>query len=95
MCRADRLEPDIVITTASGLQSGEPVLPSDVSRLAPRATILVLCDHGERRVGADGVVQLPRSTSLAQLRNEVIATATTAAARAAVIPLLNRPSKRA
>jgi AmiR/NasT family two-component response regulator len=93
--RADRVEPDVVITTASELHSGQAVLPEDVRRVVPSAAIFVLCDCDERRVVAEGVVELPRSTSLTQLRNEVLAAAGTAGARTAAIPLLNRPSKRA
>jgi AmiR/NasT family two-component response regulator len=61
--RADCVEPDVVITTASELHSGEAVLPPDVRRVAPSAAIFVLCDCDERRVIADGVVELPRNTS--------------------------------
>jgi hypothetical protein len=93
--RAERVEPDVVITTASGSQIGEAVLPADVRRVAPSAAVFVLCDCDERRVVAGGVVELPRSTSLAQLRREVIAAGGTPSARRAEIPLLNRPGKRA
>jgi hypothetical protein len=93
--RAERVDADVVITAASELQSGEAVLPADVRRVAPSAAIFVLCDRDERRVMADGVVELPRNTSLAQLRNDVIAAAERPSARRAAIPLLNRPSKRA
>ena len=93
--RADRVEPDVVITTATALQGGGAVLPADVRRVAPSAAIFVLCDRDQRRVVAEGVVELPRSTSLAQLHNEVVAAAETSSDRRAAIPLLNRPSKRA
>jgi len=93
--RAERVDPDIVITTASELQIGEAVLPADVHRVAPGAAILVLGACDERRVVAQGVVELPRSASLAQLRNEVIAAVGPPSAQQAAIPLLNRPGKRA
>lgn len=93
--RAERVKPDVVITTASGSQIGGAVLPADVRRVAPGAAVFVLCDCDERRVVAGGVVELPRSTSLTQLRREVIAAGATPSARRAEIPLLNRPGKRA
>jgi DNA-binding NarL/FixJ family response regulator len=93
--RAERVDPDVVIITAPELQIGEAVLPADAHRVTPSAAILVLGACDQRRVVAQGVVELPRSTSLAQLRNEVIAAAGPPSARQAAIPLLNRPGKRA
>jgi AmiR/NasT family two-component response regulator len=92
--RAERVDPDVVITTAQELQIGAAVLPADVRRVAPGATILVLGACDQRRVVTQGVVELPRSTSLAQLRTEVIAAAGPPSARQVAIPLLNRPGKR-
>jgi AmiR/NasT family two-component response regulator len=93
--RPERVDPDVVIITAPELQIGEAVLPADARRVAPGAAILVLGACDQRRVVAQGVVELPRSTSLAQLRNEVIAAAGPRSARQPAIPLLNRPGKRA
>jgi hypothetical protein len=93
--RARRVEPDVVITTASELEIGGAVLPADVRWVAPGAAVFVLCDRDERRVVAEGVVELPRSISLAHLRREVIAAAVKPSAGRAKVPLLNRPGRRA
>jgi len=67
--------PDVIIVCEGNSPGRGAVLPPDVRRLAPDIAILAVCDCDQRRAMWGNVVELPRNTTVEQLRDEVIAAA--------------------